>query len=263
VSLRIAFDLDGVLADMDGALAREAEAVFGKGTLRAMRGRRAGESAKAAPSPSDEQRTEDASATNGQDNPIPTPVASDVVPSLMKLRMSPRQQQRLWRHIETVENFWETLSEIEDGSIARLAAIATERRWEIIFLTRRPRTAGATAQLQSQRWLDAKGFSFPSVYVGQGSRGRIIDALGVDVAVDDTPDNCLDILVESKARAILVWRDDETRLPLAAKRLGIGLVKSVSDCLDALVALDTPHPQDPGVLARVRRMLGLGEQATV
>ena len=115
--------------------------------------------------------------------------------------MTARQQRRLWRHVETIENFWETLTEIEPGAVARLAAVATERKWEVLFLTKRPASAGATSQMQTQRWLEAKGFALPSVYVVQGSRGRIAAALGLDFVVDDRPENCLDIVVDSKARA--------------------------------------------------------------
>jgi hypothetical protein len=35
------------------------------------------------------------------------------------------------------------------GCVARLAALVAEPRWEIIFVTRRPATAGATSQIQS------------------------------------------------------------------------------------------------------------------
>ena len=117
--------------------------------------------------------------------------------------------------------------------------------------------------MQSQRWLESKGFVLPSVYVVQGSRGRIAAALGLDIVVDDRPENCLDVVVDSKARAILVWRDDQKALPVAARRLGIGVVKSVGECLDILTELDAPSPQEPGVLARVRRMLGLQEAKPV
>src|SRR5206468_6136381 len=110
--------------------------------------------------------------------------------------------------------------ELEPGAIARLAALAVERRWEIIFLTKRPRSAGATAQVQTQRWLEAKGFTLPSVFVVQGSRGRIASALALDVVVDDRPENCLDVVVDSSARAILVWRSATEPVPSSAQRLG-------------------------------------------
>ena len=69
-------------------------------------------------------------------------------------------------------------------------------------------------------------------------RGRIAAALALDFVVDDRPENCLDVAVDSKARAILVWRGDESELPATARRLGIAVVKSVADCLDILVQID-------------------------
>src|SRR5206468_7443475 len=118
--------------------------------------------------------------------------------------------------------------------VARLAQTAAERRWEIVFLTKRPKTMGATSQVQSQRWLVSKGFPLPSVYVVQGSRGRIAAALDLDVVIDDRPENCLDVSIDSKARPILIWRDDAKALPAGARRMGIGVVRSVGDCLDVL-----------------------------
>ena len=117
--------------------------------------------------------------------------ATNGEPPLLKLNLTSRQQRKLWRHVESIENFWETLKEIEPGSVAQLASVALANRWEIIFLTKRPQSAGSTAQLQSQRWLESNGFTFPSVYVVQGSRGRIAAALGLDVVVDDRPENGL------------------------------------------------------------------------
>jgi len=242
--LRIGCDLDGVLADMDAGLLREAEALFGKGVARRLE-----ENAEAPPP---DVEPDDAAASRPER--IPPPV---------RLQISSRQERRLWRHIETVENFWEGLAEIEPGVVKKLASLAVERRWEIIFLTKRPESAGATAQVQTQRWLQSKGFALPSVFVVQGSRGRIASALSLDVVIDDRPENCLDVVMDSKrARAILVRRDDSTQLPPAAQRLGIGIVKSVSECLDILTQLDGPDKDEPGVMARVKKLLGLGESAS-
>ena len=259
--LRIAFDLDGVLADMESELLRQAELLFGEAMTRRLQ-----ERAKAHvenPDPTTPATTTGDTGTDAQANRQGAPEApSDNIPSLLRLDMTMRQQHRLWRHIETIEKFWETLQEIEPGAVQRLATIATDRRWEVIFLTKRPDSAGATAQVQTQRWLEAKGFALPSVYVVQGSRGRIAAALGLDIVVDDRPENCLDVVVDSKARAILVWRDEEKLLPAAARRLGIGIVKSVGDCLDVLTQVDSTPQQKPGVVDRVMRLLGLKEPAS-
>jgi hypothetical protein len=99
--------------------------------------------------------------------------------------------------------------------------------------------------------------------VVQGSRGRIAAALGLDVVVDDRPENCLDVIADSHARAMLVWRDDEKRLPSAAQRLGIGVVSSVGDCLDILAQMDRVGRDQAGMMTKLMRRLGLKEPTTV
>src|SRR5581483_11507797 len=239
MALRIAFDLDGVLADMESELLRQAGIVLGEAEIQKL-----------------QQRVE----------PAPDPSAdpsNDDVPPLFRLDLTPRQQRKLWRHVESIENFWETLEELEPGVVSRLAQTAAERRWEIIFLTKRPECAGGTAQVQTQRWLRAKGFPLPSVYVVQGSRGRIAAALALDVVIDDRPENCLDVIVDSPARAILVWRDDEKRLPPTARRLGLGIVHSVGRCLDILTQIDESDRAGGGMMTKLKRLLGLKERAAV
>jgi hypothetical protein len=255
VSLRIAFDLDGVLADMEAELVRQAEAVFGEPMTRKLQERAEAHGLPGArPTPSG-----DTTVPSEPDHPADDTLTSP--PPLVKLDMTSRQQRRLWRHVAAIENFWESLNEIEPGTVARLAGIAAERRWEIIFLTKRPQSAGATAQVQSQRWLESKGFALPSVYVVQGSRGRIADALGLDIVIDDRPENCLDVVVDSKAKAVLVWRDDEKALPTAARRLGIGVVPSVAECLAILCSADSRPLTDSTLIGRVKRLLGFKEAA--
>jgi uncharacterized protein len=227
VALRIAFDLDGVLADMESVLARHAAALF---------------------------RNADAMDADNDEGPPPDAPA-------VTLNLSTRQQRRLWRHVQSIENFWESLPELEPGVVAALASMAAEKRWEVIFLTKRPETAGRTAQLQTQRWLAAKGFPLPSVFVVQGSRGRVASSLALDIVIDDRIENCLDVVVDSTARAILVWRDSQERLPGSARRLGIGVVKSTRECLRLLGDSHSPASARKGLMLRVMRALGLKEQA--
>lgn len=245
--LRIGFDLDGVFADMESALVRCATDVFGEAMIARLQ-----ERAK------EDSETTASEADGAADSGGGT--VAENTPPILRIKMTPRQTTRLWRHVETVENFWQDLQEIEPGSLARLADIATGRRWEVIFLTKRPATAGATAQVQSQRWLEAKGFTLPSVFVVQGSRGRIAQALGLDIVVDDRPENCLDVVTDSKARAVLVWREKQEGLPTAARRLGIGVVDSLGECLNILTQIDTMAPQEKtSMFNRVMRIFGRGE----
>ena len=193
---------------MDSALFNQAQTLFGEKLQR----RQERAAAKQSASPAGK--------------PAPQPVPG--------LDLTAREQGRLWRHVGTLDNFWQSLREIEPGAVKRLAAVAVAHRWEVIFLTKRPASAGATAQVQSQRWLVSKGFERPSVYVVQGSRGLIAAALGLDVVVDDRHENCYDVVVDSGARAILVWRGQGEQFSAAAERLGVEVVRTVGECLDVL-----------------------------
>lgn len=244
--LRIAFDLDGVLADMEAELSRQSEILFGPPPTPVPR-----EDAPAG-------TTADAGAADEAADGV---ADADTPPRLARLQLSARQVRRLWRHVESIDGFWESLNEIEPGAVARLAALVAERRWEVIFLTKRPETAGATAQVQSQRWLEARGFPLPSVFVVHGSRGRIADSLGLDVVVDDRPENCFDVVVDSRARAILVWRMDENELPDKVKRLDIRVVQSVDECLAILSKIDGLSRARQDIVSRLMVRLGLKEQA--
>ena len=238
---------------MESELVRQAEILFGEVMTRRLQERAADpEHATAAVAKNAGDQSTGA-AVDGQSG---AEAPEDRSP-LLKLNMTSRQQRKLWRHVETIENFWETLAELEPGVIKRLAGLAAARRWEVIFLTKRPQTAGSTAQIQTQHWLRSKGFPLPSVFVVQGSRGRIAAGLDLHIVVDDRPENCLDVVVDSKALAILVWREDEKRMPGGTRRLGIGVVKTTAECLDILAEVDTmATPELPGVMDRVRRLLG-------
>jgi hypothetical protein len=235
--MRIAFDLDGVLADLHRTFAAAALELFPE------------LDASALTSP-------DAGASPPTGVPGSEPPAEPEENSLKK-PLTPRKRDAVWKHLATVENFWETLQEIEAGSIKRLAAIAKERKWEVIFLTSRPYAPGKTVQRQSQVWLDRLGFPMPSLFVVQTSRGKIAEALQIDVVVDDRAENCLDVALESKARAILVWRGAPAKVPPATKRLGIGVVHNVAACLDLLIEADKEAQTPEDFVQRLRRLLGL------
>jgi hypothetical protein len=243
MALRIACDLDGTLADMTSALQREAERLFGSGVdLRAR---------VVVP------RDDEAEGQPAEGNPSPAGVEAEPQGGAPARRpLTDREFTRLWACVRATENFWMTLDEIEPGAVGQLAALARTHGWEVLFLTQRPGTQGETAQRQSQRWLQAHGFDCPAVFVMNGSRGKVAEALGLDVVVDDRPENCLDVATDSRARPILVWRDDPSTVPAATARFGITVVHSFAEALDALVAM-MPAPADrPGWLARVRAAIG-------
>lgn len=241
MSLRLGFDLDGVLADLNSALAREAMRLF----------------------PGLEPRPGvDQAVVPGAVEPEAADGADPAETSPTSLALSRRQERQLWDAVKHIDNFWETLDETEPGIIRRLAETALARRWEVMFLTSRPRTAGDVVQVQSQRWLRAHGFEFPALFVVSTSRGKIAASLELDVVVDDRPENCLDIAIDSKARAILIWRGDQNAVPASARRLGIGGVGSVGECLDLLIAADNPDAGQTSLVDRLKGLLGLKRQTS-
>jgi len=237
--MRIAFDLDGVLADFHTAFTRTAVGLFPELDRVAM------DTADVAASP----------PTEATESEIP----SDI-PDPTNVPMARRQLEAVWKQLRATEDFWMGLKEIEAGAIKRLAATADEHRWEVLFITSRPSSAGATVQRQTQRWLQQLGFPLPSVYVVHGSRGAVAQALDLDVVVDDRPDNCLDVVLGSKAGAVLLWRGPQARVPASAKRLGIAVSPSVDACLEVLIEAQASKGQG-SFLDSLRKLFGLRTRA--
>jgi hypothetical protein len=152
---------------------------------------------------------------------------------------------------------WERLDEREPHGVARLAKVAADRRWEIIFLTESRRESRLGEQLGAQRWLESKGFTLPSVYVTSGSRGQIAAALNLDLVIDSRPEAAVDVVAESDARTILIWPAERGTLPPEARRPEINLARTFAECLDMLTAVDDPQPKRDGMFAWLRRILGM------
>lgn len=222
--MRIACDLDGVLADLHDAFAGEAVRLFPEVD-------RVVQAPDVGASPPDT-----IPASSG--DPDPRPTSSPRPMSSPALSLSTPQSDAVWRSLTSQSNFWETLRETEPGIVRRLATLTDERRWEVLFVTSRPESAGDTVQRQSQRWLERQGFPLPSVYVVHGSRGQVVKALQMDVLIDDRPSNCIDVALEARVASMLIWRSTTTKVPGSVRRLEISVFHDVGECLDALVALD-------------------------
>jgi len=254
--LRVGFDLDGTVADMYDALHREAIELFGEDVVR-----KAAHQTSKRPALAEATGAAQASApaTTLADQPQqesakPDDDATTNIP-IRELHLTARQQTQLWDHVKKIDNFWLTLPELEPGIIARIATSASERRWEVIFLTTRPPSAGDLVQVQSQQWLATHGFQHPSVFVVQRSRGKIADALQLDAFVDDRPENCVDIAVESKAKVILVWHGLLKDVPAGAKRLGVRPVSTISEAMGLLEQLDDMRT-NPSLMRSLKRAFG-------
>ena len=190
MSLRLGFDIDGVLADFDAAFERACQESTGSG-----------------------ERTAD--------------------------EMDAAELRRVWRMIRQTQNWWTTLDAYEPEGIARLYRMSRERKWEVFFLTKRPKTDGDAVQYQTQWWIEQHGFYLPSVTTVHGSRGEVANALRLDLAVDDRLVECDDIIGASVSKALLMLRDtSDQNLADQATARGIGVVSTLSEALDVIEGLE-------------------------
>jgi hypothetical protein len=166
-----------------------------------------------------------------------------------------RRRDLVWRDIQSTPNFWSTLKPIDGSAVPRIHEMMLRHQWEVFFITQRPKTDGETVQRQTQRWLVEQGFDLPSVLVLAGSRGAAAGALRLDYHVDDSAQNCLDVIADSSARPILIVPDNDEVSILRAHKLGIGTARSIAECLDILEEVTKVHTQ-PGLLQRLATLLG-------
>ena len=166
-----------------------------------------------------------------------------------------RRRDLVWREIQSTPNFWSTLKPIDQDAVRRIHEMMLRHQWEVFFITQRPKTDGETVQRQTQRWLVEQGFDLPSVLVLGGSRGAAAGALRLDYHVDDSAQNCLDVIADSAARPILIVPDNDEVSVLSARKLGIGTARSIAECLDILEEVTKVHTQ-PGLLQRLAALVG-------
>jgi len=231
--LRVGFDMDGVLADFASAF-RDAEVrLYGP------------DSGLVAGNPEAEEEAQHNVDGDGDDNK----------PSELSPKQLRHRRDRVWRAIQSTANFWETLEPTEKGAVARIHEMMLRHRWEVFFVTQRPATEGDTVQRQTQRWLVKQGFDLPSVLVLGGSRGAAAGALRLNYHVDDSPQNCIDVISDSRAKAILVLADQDETTRVQARKLGIGTAPSIDACLDILEQASRARSQ-PGFLQRIAAAVG-------
>lgn len=253
--LRIGFDMDGTIADFGLAFHEVEERLFGPGATVS-----AGQPEKE----EEAQEESEAEATlKGHAKPgdgdadqeaglKPRPTAEEAEPSPRQAR---RRRDGIWRAIQSTPNFWETLKPIDEAAVPRIHALMLRYKWEVFFITQRPYTDGDTVQRQTQRWLVKQGFDLPSVLVLGGSRGAAAGALRLNYHVDDSAQNCIDVISESRAKPILIVAESDDKIVASARKLGIGTARTISECLDILEQATIAHTQ-PGLLSRLASLVG-------
>lgn len=213
MSLRVAFDIDGVLADFRTAF-QQASAEAGVNT-------RASE-----------------------DSPSSDPLSS-------------RDIKAIWDYVKRTPNWWTRLNAYEPAQLPRLYELARRWKWEVVFMTRRPSTAGDPVQFQTQWWIEQHGFFYPAVVTVPGSRGELANALRLDIIVDDQLLNCVDVVGGSTAKALLLLREtmDKTTQDHAVSR-GIGVVSTLEEAIDVLEHMHESAGERRGRLQRLSDWFG-------
>src|SRR5687767_5667788 len=114
MSLRIGFDLDGVLADFASAY-RDVEAgLFGADPV------------APAAEPAEEEEQQNAAADQSK-------------PSRDRSR-----RDAIWRQIQSTPDFWMSLQATDPFAVRRVHQLMLRYRWEVFFITQRPATQGDT-----------------------------------------------------------------------------------------------------------------------
>ena len=229
MSYRIGFDMDGVLTDFSAAFHAVEARLFPE-----LPQLSAGE-------PETEAAVQD-SAPDTKAKPADNP------------HETRRRREAIWDDIRRTPNFWTTLQPTGTEAVRRVHELTLRYRWEVFFITQRPATDGDTVQRQTQHWLVAQGFDLPSVLVIAGSRGAAAGALRLDYHVDDSPQNCLDVMAAAQAKAILVTTGAD-RMAETARKLGIAIVPSIGPALDLLDEVSAAA-RNPTLLKRLAAMVG-------
>jgi hypothetical protein len=235
MTLRIGFDMDGVLADFESAFRECDRRIFGADAREAV----------GAPEVEEERQAAAAKIAGDVTDKSPGPAP----------RALRRREDAVWKAIESTENFWVHLKPLDPDAVRQIHALTLRHRWEVFFITQRPETAGDTVQRQTQRWLVEQGFDLPSVLVIRGSRGAAAEALRLDYHVDDSPQNCHDVVSESSAKPILIVPGSFDTAIASARRLGIGNAATIGDALTILDQATQAHA-NPTLLNRLANMVG-------
>jgi hypothetical protein len=228
--VRVGFDMDGVLADFASAFREVELGLFGP------------TAAVNAESPEVEAAHEENEAPPAANGPTPGEIR--------------RRRDAIWSAIHNTPDFWTTLKPLDPTAVRRIHEMMLRRGWEVFFITQRPSTAGQTVQRQTQQWLRDQGFDMPSVLVIGGSRGAAAGALRLTYHVDDSPQNCLDVASDSRAKPILIVPERDEVTENSARRLGISIARSIAEALDQLERAPDGTPKESRFLNRLSKIVG-------
>ena len=123
MSLRIGIDLDGTLADLSAIFHEYEQRLFGHQLP-------------------EEPDDADESAAESEPNRKEKLKAS---------KQRSREHEAVWRAIRDTPDFWTLLKPIEHNAVRQLHDAAMRFKWEVFFITQRPRTASESVKYAESR----------------------------------------------------------------------------------------------------------------
>lgn len=129
---------------------------------------------------------------------VELPPPSDSYPSVWNYHREPggiteEQDKALWTHI-MYSPFWLTLRPLKGAEVALDELNRRAGRGdEVYFITTRP---GRDAKALTEGWLQWYGMENPTVLIS-GDKGSVAKGLGLNVFIDDKPENCNEVLDET------------------------------------------------------------------
>lgn len=109
------------------------------------------------------------------------------------------EDKATWKAIVESPDFWRSIRPYPE-TFDFLCGLGDN---EVYFITTRP---GATAHSQSVEWLERLGEPTPNVIIARGSKGDIAKGIGLTHFIDDKPENCWDVYMESPDTKIFMPR---------------------------------------------------------
>jgi len=114
----------------------------------------------------------------------------------------PETTARAWAEVRECGFFWKLLQPYPNAyeDLKHLSNLSKTN--DIYFITNRP---GKTAKAESEEWLASRGIVNPTVIVSD-KKGLVCKGIGIDIAIDDSPDNLLDIFASSHATKCILFK---------------------------------------------------------
>jgi 5' nucleotidase, deoxy (Pyrimidine), cytosolic type C protein (NT5C) len=93
---------------------------------------------------------------------------------------------------------------LEPAEWRALDALSRERR--LVFITHRQASEGRDVQRLTRDWLLRHGVWDPIVHCTADYKSKLVSDLGVEIFVDDRPENCLDVAEKTRAAVYMPRR---------------------------------------------------------